>query len=323
LKTLSMLTEAEIKEDDYTSQRSLSFPERVSENRSAEILDDPSPKNIHDDVKLENHQDMNSTTSDITNDYVKKFLQDKIASQEFEMSEDKSELKLSGSSHPQTDIERSLCRVYSSMSRNIILMNCVVSTVYTVCSVFLALVKLAELENADYKVDEFDNKPVHKLQEDLSHKSEECGAKLIYLVDAIHTDQVPGMLDVEERRTCFNHRLACSRINNLTYLKMIPLVIDDPDDPRKLMLVRVPELLGNLVLVSVPELLAVWSAGPGPPTTWGAATTQEIITENLVLSAAPATFRTCGGCPQRGGGSCAARPAPAPRSTSTSLPENL
>jgi len=314
LKTLSMLTEAEIKEDDYTSQRSLSFPERVSENRSAEILDDPSPKNIHDDVKLENHQDMNSTTSDITNDYVKKFLQDKIASQEFEMSEDKSELKLSGSSHPQTDIERSLCRVYSSMSRNIILMNCVVSTVYTVCSVFLALVKLAELENADYKVDEFDNKPVHKLQEDLSDKSEECGAKLIYLVDAMHTDQVQSMLDIEERRTYFNHRLACSRINNLRYLKMIPLVNDDPANPRKLMLVTVPELLGNLCdeLVRVPPL-----PGELPPPR------ESLLKLGNAWSATPAPFRTCLGCPQRGGRSCAARPAPAPRSTSTSLPENL
>jgi len=162
--------------------------------------------------------------------------------------------------HPQTDKERSLCCVYSSMFRNIILMHCVVSTVYTVYRVFLvALVKLAEqgrdhkpvgktefqplvldlldwteVDNADYQADELDNNPVHKMQEDLLDKSEKCMAKQMYLVDAIHTDQVPGMLNTEERRTYFNHRLACSQINYLRYLKMIPLVAVPADDLSKL-----------------------------------------------------------------------------------------
>ena len=146
------------------------------------------------------------------------------------------------------------------MFRNSILMHCVVSTVYTVYRVFLvALVKLAEqgrdhkpvgktefqplvldlldwteVDNADYQADELDNNPVHKMQEDLLDKSEECMAKQMYLVDAIHTDQVPGMLDTEERRTYFNHRLACSQINYLRYLKMIPLVAVPADDLSKL-----------------------------------------------------------------------------------------
>ena len=367
LKTLNMLTEAEIKEDDHASQRNLSFPERLSENSSAEsfdeILDDPSPKNILDD------EDMNSTTSDITNDYVETFLQDKIATQEFEMSEHDSELNdakkparteildFSGSPR-QKNVEDETCCLYNSVPRVIALtlllsMHCALSMVYEVLSVILLallitlfhdrpvvgcrvlpmqgevhmaswktdLLDWPVVENADYKVDEFDNKPEHKLEEDLSDKSEECGAKLMYLVDAMHTDQVPGMLDTEERRTYFNHRLACSRTNNLRYLKMIPLVNDDPADPRKLMLVTVPELLGNLVLVPAPELRDELVRVPPLPG-------ELLLRESLLKtwqywSATPAPFRTCLGCPQREGRSCAARPAPAPRSTLTSLPENL
>ena len=94
LKALNMLLEAKIKDDDCTSQRNLSIPERLLENSSAasfdDILDkDPSPKDILDDVNLENHEDMNS---DITNDYVKKSLQDIIVTKEPEVREDKPEL---------------------------------------------------------------------------------------------------------------------------------------------------------------------------------------------------------------------------------------
>jgi len=311
LKTLKMFPEAEIKDDDCKSPRNLFITEQQPQNNSTDLFDEYlDQKNCLKNI---------DGTKDTTKDCVKTSLQDSIVTQEFVMSEDKSVLELSGSSHLQTDIEGSLCSLYSSTFSNFILMHCVVSTVYTVYRVFLALVKLAEVQNADYKVDEFDNKPVHKLQEDLSDKSEECGAKLKYL-DAIHT--VPGMLDPEERRTYFNHRLACSQINYIRYLKLIPLVNDDTADPRKLMLVTVPELLGNLVLVPAPKLcdeLVRVPPLPGelPPPR------ESLLKLGNAWSATPAPFRTCLGCSERGGRSCAARPAPATRTTSTSVPGNL
>ena len=158
LKTLKMFPEAEIKDDDCTSQRNLSIPERLLENSSAasfdDILDkDPSPKDILDDVNLENHEDMNSTTSDITNDYVKESLQDKIVTKEPELREDKPELNddkkpatteilaLSGSPR-QKNVKGEPCCPDNSVLKVVALtlllsMYCVLSMLHKVFSVIL------------------------------------------------------------------------------------------------------------------------------------------------------------------------------------------
>ena len=80
------------------------------------------------------------------------------------------------------------------------------------------------------------------------------------LGSAIHTGLVHGMIDTEERWTYFIRRLACSHNYCLRYLNIFNLVNDDRAGLNMLILVPVPEVLGEHELVPGGDL---WSPVDG------------------------------------------------------------